>query len=189
MLSYRADPDATWPFFLARALAALLLCVALLANLTVALAELTGALGFLAIMEGVLCLLIWQARRDARLFGYEGAASIALGFGVLQLEPSARALLVFVATKSLVVGAVELYYAWQSRRTALHPWLLSAAAVSGLEGLGFAGVVLFGYDALDLRPCIAGCSGIVGALLLVLALKLRTRAPAPSFYAPSVHLS
>jgi uncharacterized membrane protein HdeD (DUF308 family) len=160
---------------LARALTALLLCVALLANLSVARTDLTGGLGLFAITDGVLCTLIWLSRRDARAFGYEGAVCIALGFAVLQIEPSPLALLVFVATRALVVGAVELSFAWPRRHTALHPWLTLSGGVSILVGLGFSGVAAFDYDALDLTPCIAGTAGIVGVLLLILALKLRVQ--------------
>jgi uncharacterized membrane protein HdeD (DUF308 family) len=160
---------------LARALTALLLCVALLANLSVARTELTGGLGLFAITDGVLCVLIWLSRRDARMIGYEGGVCVALGLGVLQLEPSALALLVFVATRALVVGALELSFAWPRRHTALHPWLALAGGVSLLEGVGFSGVAAFHYDALELTPCIAGCVGITGTLLLILALKLRVQ--------------
>jgi len=52
-------------------------------------------------------------------------------------------------------------------------WLLLAGAVSAAIGLGFCIVSAFGYDALDLRYCIAGQLGIVGALLLTYSLKLR----------------
>jgi uncharacterized membrane protein HdeD (DUF308 family) len=176
MQRHQVDPHATWPFFLGRALVALLLSVALFAKLGVARTELTGGLGLFAITDGVLCSLIWLTHRDARPIGWEGAVGIALGMGVLHIEPSALALLAFVSTRSLLVAALELSYARPRRRTALHPWLQAAAVVSGLEGVGFGAVAMFDYDALDLTPCIAGCTGVVGALHLMLALKLRVPA-------------
>jgi len=88
------------------------------------------------------------------------------------------------ALRALAMGGLQAAYArgMQGEPSAL--WLLLTGGVSALIGLGFAVVSAFGYDALDLHYCIAGQLSIVGALLLVYALKLRARhVQGPSAYA------
>jgi uncharacterized membrane protein HdeD (DUF308 family) len=184
---------SSWALFAARSGVALLLAMAIATTRSIDPATFAGVLGMFAVTDGVISTIIWLRERRLTMSAIVGVVGVVTGLGAMLGSESARTLLLLVATRALLTGAVECAYA-QAMRTlgasgrspAARPqrstalWLLLAGAVSAAIGLGFGVVSLLGYDALDLRYCIAGQLGIVGALLLTYSLKLRALGARPT---------
>jgi uncharacterized membrane protein HdeD (DUF308 family) len=161
-----------WMLFLARAIVALLLAVAIVATPLLDHERFAGMLGLYAVTEGVFTAIIWLRDGHLKELALEAALSIAAGLIMLLWADTAGRLLVMVSLRALAVAAAQAAFA-RHMRTPGSPWLLGSAAVSALIALGFLIVKAFGYDAMDLYACIAGQLGIAGALLAVYAFKLR----------------
>jgi uncharacterized membrane protein HdeD (DUF308 family) len=164
---------SSWLLFVASAGVALLLGLAIASRGMHDLPTFAGALGMHAVTDGAIGAVIWLRERRLRLVGLVGAISIVSGLGALLCSENGHALLLVVALRALVMGGLQVAYARSMRGQRSALWLLLTGAVSAVIGLGFSVVSAFGYDALDLHYCIAGQLSIVGALLMVYALKLR----------------
>lgn len=166
---------SNWLLFVARAGVALLLALAIATADSLDEATFAGALGMFAVTDGALSTIIWLRARRLRLAGLMGLIGIVSGLAAMVLADDARYLLLAVALRALAIGIVKAAYARAMLHESSARWLLVAGAVSALSGLAFLGVLAFGYDALDLRYCIAGQLGIAGSLLLVYSLKQRAQ--------------
>jgi uncharacterized membrane protein HdeD (DUF308 family) len=161
-----------WMLFLARAVVALLLAVAIVATPLLDRERFAGMLGLYAVTEGVFSAIIWLRDGHLKELALEAALSIAAGLIMLMWADTAARLLVFVSLRALAVAAAQAAFA-RHLRTPGSPWLLGAAGTSALIAIGFLVVTAFGYDAMDLYACIAGQLAIAGTLLAIYAFKLR----------------
>ena len=175
-----------WLLFLARAVVALLLAVAIVATPRLDLARFAGMLGLYAVTEGVFTGILWLHDTTRRELGLEAAASIAGGLIILLWASTPARLLVLVALRALAVAALQAAFA---RRTRAYGgrWISATAGSSALIAAGFLVVAAFGYDAMDLYACIAGQLGILGALLATFAFKLRSSAEPPHRISHAAH--
>jgi uncharacterized membrane protein HdeD (DUF308 family) len=163
---------SNWTLFVARAVIAFLLAVAIVATDRLHLDGFIGMLGLYAVTDGVLAGIAWLRERHFTQFGLEGALSIATGLTMLVWSDTAAELLVVVAARAIVLGAVQGLYSRRLHGGRNADLLLIGAGLSMLVGVGFLVVTKFGYDALDLHVCIAGYLAIFGGELLTYGLKL-----------------
>jgi uncharacterized membrane protein HdeD (DUF308 family) len=85
---------------------------------------------------------------------------------------TALVLLIFIATWAIIIGALELYGAFQLRKVIANEWWL---VLSGLISIAF-GILLLarpGTGALALIWTIAGYAVFFGCLFVILAFRLR----------------
>ncbi|HEX5013854.1 MAG TPA: DUF308 domain-containing protein [Candidatus Limnocylindrales bacterium] len=133
-----------------------------------------------AIVDGVLAL-IRGLRRGADggpdwwrvVHGVAGIAAGVIAFALPGI--TAYALLLLIAAWAIVSGGIELMAAYQLRDVLRREWLL---ALDGLVSI-FFGVVLIlfpGAGALAVVWLIGAFAIVSGALLLVIAFRLRGRA-------------
>jgi len=85
---------------------------------------------------------------------------------------TALVLLIFIATWAIIIGALQLYAAFQLRKVIANEWWL---VLSGVISIAF-GILLFaqpGTGALALIWTIAGYAVFFGCLMVILAFRLR----------------
>lgn len=155
----------------------------------ISLAALVLTFGAYALVDGVLAVVTAVRRRaDTKLWVLlllEGVVGVAAGVMTLVWPGiTALALLYLIAAWSLVTGAFEITAAIRLRTALTGEWLL---ALSGILSIALGVLLAFfpGPGALALVLWIGIYANIFGALLIVLAFRLRSwaraSAPPPAF--------
>jgi uncharacterized membrane protein HdeD (DUF308 family) len=171
---------ANWSAILFRGLAALAFGLVTLIAPGLSLIALVLAFGAYAFVDGVFTIISGLRRRGTTdplwLVMLQGLAGIAAGVITL-LRPgiSALALLYVVAAWALVTGTLEVVTAIRLRKSIKGEWLLILSGILSVA-LGVVIALFPGPGALALAIWIGAYAFVSGALLVTLAIRLRTRA-------------
>jgi uncharacterized membrane protein HdeD (DUF308 family) len=184
------DLRQAWSILLARAVFAVAFGVVALMWPTITLLILAWAFGIYAIIDGTIQIIDGTRRRDRPRWW------ISLLLGLLELVAgvlaliwpgiSAVALAIVIGVWALVTGFIEIFSAVRQRRERRRPGLL---LLVGLVSVA-AGMVILTWPvhgAVALAALVGGFAVVYGIVLAVLALRLRTAAPATTepFPAPA----
>lgn len=174
-------PDSlgrAWTLVLVRGLTAIAFGVLALASPGPTLVVLLGIYGIYAVIDGLLAL--FAALRGGGVvprwwLALAGAAGFAAG-AIALLAPGVTTvvLAVIVGIAAIVRGVLEIIGAIQMRERLHNDWVL---ILSGATSLVFGAAIVFapGASALILIGVIGVWAIALGALLVVLALRLRKR--------------
>jgi len=169
-----------WWVLLVRGIVAILFGI-----LTFALPGLT--LGVLVLLFGAFCLAdgvmaAWTAfssrRQSENVWLLLLGALLGIGVGLLTIfrpAVTALALLFYIAIWAIATGVIQILTAIRLREEIANEWML---ALAGLASLGLGAVLMArpGAGALAVAWLIAAYAVLLGALLVVLALEVRSAA-------------
>jgi uncharacterized membrane protein HdeD (DUF308 family) len=137
-----------------------------------------------ALVDGVLALMsgIRRGRDGGRPDWWRiarGVVGIAVGVVAFAMPGiTAYVLLILIAARAIVSGAIELVAAYQLRDVIRGEWLLALDGVVAIV-FGIVLIALPGAGALAVVWLIGGFAIVSGVILLGLAMRLRDRARRP----------
>lgn len=168
-----------WGMIALRGVAAILFGVLVLMNPAGGLAVLVVLVGALALVDGVFAIVAAVANRHGEPHWLALLASGILGIvvGLIAFAwpaVTAIALVYLIAAWAIIAGIGEIAAAIRLRRVITDEWLL---LLTGVLSVGFGvGLALFpGAGALALIVWIGALAVVIGALRIVVALRLRGR--------------
>ncbi len=164
-----------------RGLAAIIFGILALVVPSITLIVLIAFFGAYALIDGVLAVyLAIRGRENNRNWGWllvEGIAGILIGILTFRWPGvTALVLLAFIAAWAIITGAMEIFQAIELRRVIDNEWLLILSGAASVI-FGLLLIIFPNTGALALIWLIGIYAIIFGALLLVLAWRLRQMGP------------
>lgn len=164
-----------------RGLAAIIFGILALVVPSITLIVLIAFFGAYALIDGVLAVyLAIRGRENNRNWGWllvEGIAGILIGILTFRWPGvTALVLLAFIAAWAIITGAMEIFQAIELRRVIDNEWLLILSGAASVI-FGLLLIIFPSTGALALIWLIGIYAIIFGALLLVLAWRLRQMGP------------
>jgi uncharacterized membrane protein HdeD (DUF308 family) len=167
-----------WWVVLVRGIAGILFGLATFFAPDLSLTVLVLLFGAYALVDGILTLVSAIRRRSGTdrwwLLLLQGIAGIAVGVATaVWPEITALALVYLIAAWALVTGGLEIAAAIRLRKVITREWLLALAGIASVA-LGIVFILFPGPSALALVLWIGAFALVYGALLTVLAFRLRS---------------
>jgi len=170
--------ERSWGWIVLRGVAAVLFGLLAVTRPGVTLAALVFMWGAYAISDGVLAMMAGFRIRDRGrpLWSFVLAGLLGIATGVLTFRwpgPTALALLLLIATWSIVMGGLQIVAAIALRKVVEGEWALGLSGVLSLA-FGVLAVVHPGAGALGLLWMIASYAIGFGVLQIGVGLRLRS---------------
>ena len=170
----------TWWIWALRGVAAVLFGLTAFIWPEITLTALVLLYGAYALVDGLFSAITAIAGRTAVrrwwVLLLQGLAGVAIGvLAFIWPQITALALVFLVAARALVVGLLEILLAIWLREEIRMEWLLILGGIASLV-FGLALAIAPGAGALALLWLIAGFAVLIGVLLIILAIRLRSLA-------------
>ncbi len=172
--------ERSWGWIVLRGLAAVLFGLLAVARPGVTLAALVFMWGAYAISDGVLAMVAGFRIRDrgGPLWSFVLAGLLGIATGVLTFRwpgPTALALLLLIASWSIVVGGLQIVAAIALRKVVEGDWALGLSGVLAIA-FGVLAVLHPGAGALGVLWMIATYAMAFGVLQIVVGFRVRSYA-------------